>query len=71
MLLTHIKKGETKRVSHLVGSDKTNHFLVSIGCHSGEELTLISMLAGNYIVVMKGSRFALDKKMAQSIVLEA
>jgi len=71
MLLTQIYKGQTKQVSHLIGSDKTNHFLMSIGCHSGEELTLISMLAGNYVVVMKGSRFALDKNMAQSIVLKA
>ena len=49
---------------------KVKKFLFTLGCFKGEEITLISKLAGNYIVIIKDSRYALDENMAKYIELE-
>ncbi|ABW20246.1 FeoA family protein [Alkaliphilus oremlandii] len=71
MLLSKVEIGSTFNIRSVEGTDKLKKFLFSLGCFEGEEITLISKLAGNYIVNIKDSRYALDEKMAQSIVLEA
>lgn len=69
MLLSKAKIGQTKSVVKIEGKDKIKKFLFSLGCSEGEEITLISILAGNYVVNIKDSRYALDEAMAKSIVL--
>ena len=67
MPLTEIKQGHTGLIKSVLGSDKTKKFLFSLGCSEGEEITIISKLAGNYVVNIKDSRYAIDKKMAKLI----
>jgi len=70
MLLTQAKVGQTFNIKRVEGKDKVKNYLFSLGCYEGEKITLISILAGNYVVNIKDSRFALDENMAKSIVLE-
>jgi len=69
MLLFNAKAGYKAQVKTISGNDKICNFLFSLGCSEGEEITLISVLAGNYIINIKDSRYAIDKKMAKSIEL--
>lgn len=70
MELSQAIVGKTYKVKRVEGKEKVRKFLFTLGCFEGEEITLISMLAGNYIVNIKDSRYALDEKMAKSIILE-
>lgn len=70
MVLAKGKIGETYNVVNVGGKEKTKKFLFSLGCYEGEEITLISKLAGNYIINIKDSRYAIDEKMAKSIEVE-
>ncbi|PKM69410.1 MAG: ferrous iron transport protein A, partial [Firmicutes bacterium HGW-Firmicutes-18] len=47
--------------------EKLKKFLFSLGCSEGQEIALISILAGNYIINVKNSRYAIDRKMAEII----
>lgn len=69
MLLFKAKAGYKSLIKTVSGNDKTCNFLFSLGCSEGEEITLISVLAGNYIINVKDSRYAIDKKMAKAIEL--
>ena len=70
MLLSKAKMGETFMVKQVEGKEKVKKFLFTLGCFEGEEITLISKLAGNYIVIIKDSRYAIDESMAKVIVVE-
>ena len=69
MLLSKAKMGDTFIIKQVDGKEKIKKFLFTLGCFEGEEITLISKLAGNYIVNIKDSRYALDENMAKSIVI--
>lgn len=70
MLLLKAKIGQTFNIERVEGKEKVKKFLFTLGCFEGEEITLISKLAGNYIVNIKDSRYALDESMAKSIVIQ-
>lgn len=70
MLLTKANIGQTCSVKEVAGKEKTKNFLFTLGCFEGEEIKLISKLAGNYIINIKDSRYAIDENMARSIVIE-
>ena len=69
MLLSKAKIGDTFNIKQVEGKDKMKKFLFTLGCFEGEEITLISKLAGNYVVNIKDSRYALDESMAKSIMI--
>lgn len=69
MPLNEAKPGEVRRIKTVSGNDKMRKFLFTLGCSEGEEIALISILAGNYIVCIKDSRYAIDHNMAKSIEL--
>lgn len=71
MQLSKAAIGQTFKIERVEGKEKVKKFLFTLGCFEGEEITLISKLAGNYIVNIKDSRYALDESMAKSIILEA
>lgn len=71
MLLVKAKIGSTFQVKSIEGKEKIKKFLFTLGCFEGEEITLISKLAGNYVVNIKDSRYAIDEGMAKLIVLKA
>ena len=69
MPLSKARAGHTGLIGAISGNEKIRQFLFSLGCSEGEEITLISVLAGNYIINVKDSRYAIDKKMAKAIQL--
>lgn len=71
MVLSKAKIGQTFSVKSVEGKEKVKKFLFSLGCYEGEEITLVSILAGNYVVNIKDSRYAIEEKVARSIVLHA
>lgn len=70
MLLSKAKIGQTVKIKSVEGKEKTKNFLFTLGCFEGEEVTLISKLAGNFVINIKDSRYAIDEGMAKSIVIE-
>lgn len=67
MLLSEASIGHQGTVLKVEGTDKIKKFLFSLGCYEGQEITLVSILAGNFVINIKDSRFAIDRKMAKSI----
>ena len=45
-------------------------FLLSLGCYSGEPITLISRRRGGCTVSVKDGRYHMDNQLAEAIVLE-
>ena len=49
--------------------DELDAFLFSLGCYSGEPITVISHLKGGCIVSIKDGRYSIDKDLAQAILI--
>lgn len=69
MPLNKIKPGDKGIIEEVRGSEKVRNFLQTLGCSKGEEITLISVLAGNFIINIKDSRYAIDSSIAKAIQL--
>lgn len=69
MVLAKAKAGNTYKIENIKSPDKMKNFLFTLGCFQGEDITLISKLASNYVINIKDSRYAIDEKMAKAIHL--
>lgn len=69
MPLSMVNIGEKKQVLKINGRDKTKRFLESLGFSPGSEVTVISEIAGNIIVNVKETRVAIDRGMANRIIV--
>ena len=49
--------------------EELNAFLFSLGCYSGEAITVISHLKGGCIVSIKDGRYNIDNQLAEAIIL--
>lgn len=49
--------------------EELNAFLFSLGCYSGEPITVISQLKGGCVVSIKDARYNIDTQLAQAIVV--
>lgn len=47
--------------------DELNSFLFSLGCYSGEPITVISHLKGGCVVSIKDGRYNIDNQLAEAI----
>ena len=70
MTLAKGKIGSKFKISEVAGKDKNKNFLFTLGCFEGEDITLISKLAGNFVVNLKDSRYAIDESLAKTITVE-
>ena len=61
--------GERVVIKKIKGKDDALQFLRRLGCLEGEEIVVVSKLAGNIIVNVKGTRVALDRNMANRIMV--
>lgn len=50
--------------------EELNAFLFSLGCYSGETITVVSHLKKSCIVSIKDARYNIDKQLADAIVIE-
>lgn len=69
MPLSMVGLGEKKLVLKVRGRDETKKFLENLGFVEGSEVTVISELAGNMIVNIKDTRVAIDRSMANRIMV--
>ena len=49
--------------------EELNAFLFSLGCYSGEPITVISHLKGGCVVSIKDARYNIDTQLAQAIIV--
>lgn len=58
-------------IDEIVTADfEIEKFLFSLGCFPGEQITIISKLASNYIVCIKDSRYSIDTDLANCIIIK-
>ena len=69
MPLTMAKAGETVTIKKITGKDEVRLHLAELGFVVDSEVTVVSQLAGNLILQVKDSRVALDKTMANRIMI--
>lgn len=68
--LALLKNDETKKILKISGDDTTKKHLANLGFVPDSEIKIINSLAGNLIVNVKGSRIAIDEKLARNIFVE-
>lgn len=61
--------GEKNRVIKVGGKDEVRRFLQNLGFVEGVEITVVSELSGNMIINVKDTRIAIDKSMANRIMV--
>ncbi len=49
--------------------DELNAFLFSLGCYSGEVITVVSHLKGGCVVSIKDGRYNIDRQLAEAIIV--
>ena len=69
MPLTMADLGEAVTIRRITGKDALRLHLAELGFVVGETVTVVSRMGGNLIVQVKDSRVALDKGMANRIMI--
>jgi len=69
MPLSMTSAGECVTIRRITGKDDTIRFLNRLGLMEGEPVTVISSIAGNLILGVKGARVALDRQLSSRIVV--
>ncbi|ARD68054.1 MULTISPECIES: FeoA family protein [Eubacterium] len=69
MPLSMARMGEPVRIMKINGKDETKRFLNSLGFVIGDNVTVVSQLGGNMIINVKDTRVAIDKSMANRIMI--
>ena len=69
MPLTMARPGETVTIRKITGKDEIRQHLAELGFVVDSDVTVVSEIAGNLILQGKDSRVALDKTMANRIMI--
>ena len=70
MNLTEAKEGVEYIIQRIDTDDEDlNAFLFSLGCYSGEPITVVSHIKGGSIVSIKDGRYTIDSELAEAIVI--
>jgi len=69
MPLSMVKTGEVNVIKKVGGKEETRKFLESLGFVTGGAVTVISEISGNMIVNVKDSRVAINRDMANKIMV--
>jgi len=68
MTLANARIGEEYIIQRLETHDEElDAFLFSLGCYSGEPITVISRRRGSCIVSIKDGRYTIDQQLAEAI----
>ena len=68
MNLLEAKEGKEYIVKEIVADDdELISFLFSLGCYSGEPITVVSHLRGGCVVSIKDGRYNIDTDLAKAI----
>ena len=74
MILVNLKSAE-EGVEYIIKAIETDDeeldaFLFSLGCYSGEPITVIAHRKGGCTVSIKDGRYNIDNQLAEAIVIE-
>ena len=70
MDLTQAIEGKEYIVRDIVSNDEQlNAFLFTLGCYSGQGITVVSHLRHGCIVAIKDARYNIDKQLASAILI--
>ena len=70
MPLTMAKPGEVVTIRKITGKDEVRQHLAEMGFVVDATVSVVSEMAGNLIVQVKDGRVALDRTMANRIIVE-
>lgn len=71
MNLKQAQDGVEYTISKIETNDEElNSFLFSLGCYSGQTITVVRHLKGGCIVAIKDSRYNIDNQLAEAIIVE-
>lgn len=68
MNLTEVTEGNEYIIKNIVTDDEElDAFLFSLGCYSGEPITVVSHLRAGCVVSIKDGRYTIDNQLADVI----
>lgn len=68
MNLTQAQLGQEYTISGIDTQDEElNSFLFTLGCYTGEPITVVSQLNGSYVVSVKDGRYNINRDLAEAI----
>ncbi len=71
MNLTMAEEGKEYIIRCIETDDEElDSFLFSLGCYSGEPITVVSRKRNNFTVSIKDGRYNIDRQLAEAIVIE-
>lgn len=70
MRLSEAIEGEEYIIKQIETDDEElNAFLFSLGCYSGEAITVVSRRKGSCTVSIKDGRYTIDNQLAEAIIV--
>ena len=70
MNLTEVNVGKEYKVKEILTDDEElNAFLFSLGCYSGEPITVIDRKRKSCVIAVKDARYNIDKDLAEAILV--
>jgi ferrous iron transport protein A len=70
MDLSVAQEGEVYIIKAIqTGDEELDAFLFSLGCYSGQPITVVSHLKGGSIVAIKDGRYNIDNDLAKAIII--
>ena len=70
MTLREAQEGKEYIVKSIETDDEElDAFLFSLGCYSGEPITVVSHLKGGCVVSIKDGRYTIDHQLAEAILI--
>lgn len=70
MTLLNAQEGIEYIVKEILTDDEElNSFLFTLGCYSGEPITVVSRRRGGCTVSIKDSRYNIDNQLAEAIII--
>ena len=70
MSLFTAHKGQVLTIQRIETEDEgLNSFLFSLGCYSGEPVTVVSRQRGSCVIAIKEGRYSIDRRLASAIIV--
>ena len=70
MKLSTAQEGKEYIIQRIETDDEElDAFLFSLGCYSGEPITVVSHLKGGCVVSIKDGRYNIDNQLAEAIII--
>ena len=70
MNLTNAQEGKEYIIQQILTDDEElDAFLFSLGCYTGEPVTVVSRRRGSCVIAVKDGRYSIDDQLASAILI--